>query len=197
MDIIQKISALIAAQADWAGPLGFVIAFFGCLVGSSFVVPAAAVVTATGVLIGAGVVSWTFILWAIFGAALGMSLSFELGRRYGPRLLEMPMVQSRQQLVARVRGLFDRYGLAAIMVGYHIGPPRALVTSVAGIAGMPRLKFETASILSATVWIVDHTLIGAIPGTFIDADSPWLLPVTLLAPAVTIVLTVMLLRKTF
>jgi hypothetical protein len=40
-------------------------------------------------------------------------------------------------------------------------------------------------------------LIGAIPGTFIDADSPWLLPVTLLAPAVTIVLTVMLLRKAF
>jgi membrane protein DedA with SNARE-associated domain len=109
----------------------------------------------------------------------------------------MPMVQSRQQLVARVRGLFDRYGLAAIMVGYHIGPPRALVTSIAGIAGMPRLKFESASIVSATVWIVDHVLIGAIPGTFIDADGPWLLPVTLLAPVVTIVLTVILLRKAF
>lgn len=197
MDIIQKISALIAAQADWAGPLGFVIAFFGCLVGSSFVVPAAAIVTATGVLIGAGVVSWTFVLWAIGGAVLGMSVSYELGKRCGPRLLEMRMLQSRQQLVARVRGLFERYGIAAIMVGYHIGPARALVTSVAGITGMPRLKFETASIVSAMVWIVDHALIGVIPGTLIDADSPWLLPVTLGAPVVVIVLTVLLLRKAF
>lgn len=197
MDVIQKISAVIATQADWAGPLGFVIAFFGCLAGSSFVVPAAAIVTATGVLIGAGVVSWTFILWTICGAALGMSVSYELGKRYGPRLLDMPMLQLRQQLVARVRGLFDRYGLAAIMVGYHIGPARALVTSVAGIAGMPRLKFETASILSAAVWIVDHALIGAIPGTFIDAGSPWLLPVTFGAPGVVMVLTVVLLRKVF
>jgi membrane-associated protein len=51
--------------------------------------------------------------------------------------------------------------------------------------------------VSAMVWIVDHALIGVIPGTLIDADSPWLLPVTLGAPVVVIVLTVMLLRKAF
>lgn len=197
MDVIQKLSALIAAQADLAGPLGFVIAFFGCLVGSSFVVPAGAIVTATGVLIGAGVVPWTFVVGAICGAALGMSASYEVGKRCGPRLLQMPMLQSRQELVARVQGLFDRYGIAAIVVGYHIGPTRALVSSIAGITGMTRLKFEATNILSATIWIGSHALVGAIPGTFIDADSPWLLPATFLAPALTVVLTILLLRAAF
>jgi membrane protein DedA with SNARE-associated domain len=126
-----------------------------------------------------------------------MSASYQVGLRWGPKLLEVPMVRSRAELVGRVRTLFTRYGVLAILVGYHIGPTRALVTSIAGIARMPRLKFEAASILSASIWVADHALIGALPGTFMDADSAWLLPVTFITPAVTIVLTVMLLRALF
>jgi membrane protein DedA with SNARE-associated domain len=194
MEVIQKISVLVAEQAYLAGPLSLLIAFMGCLVGTSLMMPSGAIITALGVLMGAGVVSWTFILWAIGGAALGMSVSYGLGQWFGPRLLTMPIVQARPQLVERVRALFARYGVIAILIGYYTGPPRSLVASTAAIAGMPRVKFEIANILFATIWVAGAATIGAVPGTLIEPDSPWLLAGALIMPVVTIALTVLLLR---
>jgi membrane protein DedA with SNARE-associated domain len=187
----------VAQHAHLAGPLSLLIAFSGSLVGTSLVTPSGAIITALGVLMGAGVVSWTFVLWAIAGAALGMSASYALGQWFGPRVLQISMIQSRPELVARARALFARYGVIAILIGYYAGPPRSLVASIAAIAGMPRLKFEVTNILSATIWVAGAAVIGAIPGTMIDPDSPWLLAGAFVVPVITITVTFVLLRAAF
>src|SRR3979409_52325 len=127
--------------------------------------PAGAILTALGVLTGAGIVSWTFILWAICGVSLGMSVSYSLGLLFGPRLQRIPMLQSRPELTERARSLFERYGYAGILIGYYSGSLRSIVASVAAILGMPRRKFELANIVPAVIWSAGAAAIGAIPGT--------------------------------
>jgi membrane protein DedA with SNARE-associated domain len=191
---IQQITAFVSLNSFLAGPLSFLIAFCGGLVGTSLVVPAGAILTALGVLTGAGVVSWTFILWAICGVSLGMSISYSLGLLFGSRLQRIPMLQSRPELTERARSLFERYGSAAILIGYYAGPLRAIVASVAAILGMPRGKFETANVISAVLWVVGAVSIGAMPGTLFEPGSPWLLGGVIVVPLITIGLTLLLLR---
>jgi membrane protein DedA with SNARE-associated domain len=185
MSTVQQMTAFITANSSLAGPLSFLVTFFGCLFGSNFVVPAGAILGAMGVLTGAGVISWHFALWAPCGAALGMSASFTIGRYLGPRLQ-----QARPKLMARARSLFERFGFVAILIAYFSGPLRAPVAVVAAIAGMTRWRFELANLFSAVVWTVWAIGIGAIPGLLIEPHSAWL-PVSLvLVPTATVVISV-------
>ena len=104
------------------------------------------------------------------------------------------MLRSRPELIERARGLFERYGYVAILIGYYSGPLRSLVASASAIAGMPRGKFELANVMSAVAWSAGAVAIGAIPGTLIEPGSAWLVPGVILVPLVTIGLTALLLR---
>jgi membrane protein DedA with SNARE-associated domain len=189
MPTIQEVTGFIHANAALAGPVSLVVAFFGCLTGTNLVVPAGAMVTAMGVLVGAGVISWTFAPWAMAGAALGMSLSYWLGLRFGPRIEALPLLRKRSGLIGRARALFMRYGFLAIFIAYFSGPLRAPMASVAAMAGMPRRRFELANVVSAVVWTISAAAIGAIPGMLIEADSAWLPIGLILVPAITVAIS--------
>src|SRR3954466_1830780 len=154
MSIAQQITTLIHAHSSLAGPVSFAVAFFGCLLGTNVVVPAGAVVTAMGVLTGAGVISWTFAPWAACGAALGMSASYTLGLRFGAHVQDFPLLRSRPVIIQRARALFERYGFAAILIAYFSGPLRAPTACVAAISGMRRGRFEVANIACSVLWTV-------------------------------------------
>jgi membrane-associated protein len=185
MSTVQQITAFINANSSLAGPLSFLVTFFGCLLGTNLVVPAGAILGAMGVLTGAGVLSWKFALWAPCGAVLGMSASFTIGRCLGPRLQ-----QARPKLMARARSLFERFGFAAILIAYFSGPLRAPVAVVAAIAGMKRWSFELANLFSALVWTVWAIGIGAVPGLLIEPESAWLPVGLVLVPAAMVVISV-------
>jgi len=90
----QKIRALINANSSLAAPLAFLVTFFG----TNLVVPAGAIITAMGVLTGAGAISWKFALWAPCGTVLGMSTSFAIGRHLGPRVQSPRLLRSQENL---------------------------------------------------------------------------------------------------
>jgi membrane-associated protein len=186
MSLVQQITALIHAHSSFAGPLSFVVALLGCLVGTNLIVPAGAIMTAMGVLTGAGVISWSFGPWAACGAALGMSASYTLGLRFGPRIQNIPLLRTRPGIILRARTLFERYGFAAILIAYFSGPLRAPTASVAAISGMRRGKFEAANIVSSLIWTPFAVGIGAIPGTMIEPNGYWLPIGLVLVPAVTV-----------
>jgi membrane-associated protein len=192
MSIGQQITALITANSLLAGPLSFLVTFFGCLLGTNLIVPAGAIMTAMGVLTGAGVISWKFALWAPCGAVLGMSASFAIGRRLGPRLLRLPLLRSQARLMVRARWLFERFGFVAILIAYFSGPLRATVAGVAAIAGMTRVNFALANIFSALVWTAWSVGIGAVPGMMINQNSDWLLVGLIVVPALTIGLSALI-----
>src|SRR5258708_2421989 len=185
MSVVQQIITFIQANSVFASPMSFAIAFFGCLLGTNFIVPAGAILTAMGVLTGAGVISWTFAPWVACGAALGMSASFGLGLRFGSRLESMPLLRTRPKVIERARTLFERYGFVSILIAYFSGPLRAPVASAAAIAGMRRRKFELANAASSLVWTICGVRAGAIPGAMIQPDSDWLPIGLVLLPAAT------------
>jgi membrane-associated protein len=186
MSLIQQITTLIHANSSLAAPVSFAVAFFGCLVGTNLVVPAGAILTAMGVLTGAGVISWTFGPWAACGAVLGMSASYTVGLRFGPRVQNIPLLRTRPGIILRARTLFERFGFAAILIAYFSGPLRAPTASVAAISGMRREKFEAANIVSSLVWTPWAVGIGAIPGAMIEPTSNWLPIALVVVPAVTV-----------
>lgn len=186
---VQHIFAFIQVNSAVAGPIIFVVAFLGCLLGTNLIVPAGAVITGMGVLGGAGAVSLTFIIWAAGGAALGMSVSYTIGLRLGPRMEKLPLLRTRPELILRARELFGAYGFVAILIGYFSGPLRAPIAGVAAMAGMARPQFEFASILSAIIWALVAAAVGALPGTLVDLDNPWWPVGFLVGPAVTVAIS--------
>jgi membrane protein DedA with SNARE-associated domain len=186
MSVVQQITAFIHVNSSLAGPLSFFATFFGCLLGTNLIVPAGAIMSAMGVLTGAGVISWKFALWAPCGAALGMSASFAIGRRLGLRLQGIPLLRQQTALMVRARSLFERFGFVAILIAYFSGPLRAPVAGVAAIAGMARWNFELANIFSALVWTVCAVGIGAVPGAMIGPNSGWLPVGLVLVPTFTV-----------
>jgi len=117
----QKIRALINANSSLAAPLAFLVTFFGSLLGTNLVVPAGAIITAMGVLTGAGAISWKFALWAPCGTVLGMSTSFAIGRHLGPRVQSPRLLRSQENLLGRAHGLFKRFGFVAILIAFFLG----------------------------------------------------------------------------
>jgi membrane-associated protein len=180
---VQDVTDLIQAHAAFAGLLGFVVAFFGSFLGTNLVVPAGSFLTAMGVLVGAGVISWTILIWAACGASLGMTACFALGQHFGAHVQQIPMLRNRPEFMRRAEAIFEKHGFLSILIGYFSGPLRAPIASIAAIAGMGRLKFELANISSAFIWSAFALGIGAAPGAIIERDSIWLLIAPVLVPA--------------
>jgi membrane protein DedA with SNARE-associated domain len=201
MPSIHDITTLIETHGNLAGPLCLIIAFLGCTLGSNLVIPAGAILTSVGVLIGAELVPWIVLPWTICGAIAGMTGSYLAGRLVGPRVRRTRVLQSRPHLVAKAEALFARYGFASVLVAYFSGPLRAPVATVAGIAGMNWVAFQFANVTSAPIWTLAAVGAGAAAGRVISPNSIWLIIAPILVPAVTVGLSVVVplilrLRKT-
>jgi membrane protein DedA with SNARE-associated domain len=183
ISIVREITVLIQAHAAFAGLLGFVVAFLGSFLGTNLFVPAGSLLTAMGVLMGAGVIPWTILIWAACGASLGMTACFALGQHFGARVQQLPVVRNRPEFMRRAEAIFEKHGFLSILIGYFSGPLRAPIACIAAIAGMGRFKFELANISSAFIWSAFSLGIGAAPGAIIERDSVWLLIAPVLVPA--------------
>jgi membrane protein DedA with SNARE-associated domain len=164
-DLVDTAVAWITAHAAWAGLVYGLLAFGESLVIVGVLIPATGVMIATGALVGNG--SLPFLdLWigGAIGASLGDSISFSIGRWLGPGIQRVPPFSRRPELFAAAERLFARWGWMAIVVGRFIGPLRASVPTVAGLAAMPMGIFQAANIGSAILWIPVLIAPGSIVG---------------------------------
>ena len=145
---------LIETHRAWAGVIFGLMAFGESLVVVGVLVPATGVMMATGALVGAGTVPFLDIwIGGAIGAALGDSISFWVGRKLGPGVDRLWPFSRHPEMLVAARRVFARWGWAAIVVGRFIGPLRASVPTVAGVAGMGWGIFQIANLGSALVWI--------------------------------------------
>ncbi|WP_312165433.1 DedA family protein [Phenylobacterium sp.] len=152
---IQSLAEFIARHAAWAGLVLGVVTLLESLVLIGAFIPATALMVVAGGLIAAGVLDpLQVVLWCVAGAIVGDAVSFELGRRLGPRALRHPMFRGHRRKVARTRLFNRRYGSASIFIGRFFGPLRAFVPLVAGLLQMRRRTFQVANALSAAVWVL-------------------------------------------
>ncbi|HSU06328.1 MAG TPA: DedA family protein [Acetobacteraceae bacterium] len=147
----------------WAAPMCFVLAFIESMAFLSLLLPATVLLLAIGTLIGAtGISFWPIWLAAALGAGLGDWLAYWIGRRFDVEIGQVWPLSRSPNLLPRARAFFTRWGVAGVFLGRFFGPLRATVPLIAGVCGMPRLRFQVANFASALVWSAAMLA----PGTF-------------------------------
>ncbi len=168
MDLSAAFDAALAFAAEhraWAGVIYGLMAFGESMVVLGVLIPATGVMMATGALVGNGTLPF-LDLWigGALGAALGDTVSYRIGRWLGPGVHRIWPFSRRPEMLAAAEALFARWGWMAIVVGRFIGPLRASVPTVAGMAAMPPGIFQLANIGSAILWIPVLIFPGTIGG---------------------------------
>ena len=157
MDVSAALTGVLAfveAHRALAGPAFGLLAFGESLVVVGVLVPATGVMIAAGALVGAGSLPLLDVwIGGAFGAALGDTISFWVGRRLGPHAHRLWPFSRHPEMLEAARRAFARWGWAAVVIGRFIGPLRASVPTVAGMSEMRWGLFQAANVGSAIVWI--------------------------------------------
>ncbi len=128
-------------------------------------VPGSTIVFASGILAGLHVIDpWYAGACAVAGAIAGDAASYELGRHHRDAMLSMWPLSKHPVLVARGEAYFAHGGAKAVFVGRFLGPVRAIVPLVAGMAWMPPRHFYAVNVLSAFGWAAAHLVPGILFG---------------------------------
>lgn len=200
--LVDQAAEFIRSNAFWAGPIVFLLTFGESMLVLGVLVPATALLLMTGGLIGSGNLPiLPILLWGYAGAILGDLLSFWIGKWLGPSVLRWRILKRHRTTVARARLFFYRYGFFAVLVGRFLGPMRCTVPTVAGVMGMPELRFQAANVLSAIIWVPALLAPGFLAVRSVDAalQSPSVMVYGIAALCVGIGLTTVLIisrRKT-
>lgn len=167
------ITTFIAAHRDWAVLLIFLVSFGESFAFVSLVVPGTTILAACGALVPGGTLSiWPLLAGAIPGAILGDAVSYWLGRRYGPALTRCWPLARHPAMVTKGEAFVQRWGTASVALGRFLGPMRAVVPLVAGMARMDRRAFWIANVGSAIVWAPAVMLPGALLGWLSQSADP-------------------------
>ncbi|MFE3177748.1 DedA family protein [Amycolatopsis sp. NPDC059090] len=165
--------ALVTDLLDWLQALpqpGLVAAagglvFAECTIGLGFIAPGE-----SGLLIAATTATSVprfLTLWVVVTvcAALGDSVGYVLGRKFGPRLRETKLIR-KYGLDAwdRATGVLERRGAWAVFFARFLPVLRTLTPAAAGASNLPFRKFLPATAAGAFCWSLVHISLGAALG---------------------------------
>jgi len=157
----QQVIDFVRANATWAPPIVFALAFGESLAFISLLIPAWGILVAIGALIGAsGINFWPIWIAGSIGAALGDWLSYWFGYRYKEHVAQIWPLSRYPEILPRGEAFVRRWGVPSIFIGRFFGPLRASVPLAAGIFEMPYLQFQVANFISAFVWAAALLLFG-------------------------------------
>ena len=179
----------LSGHPTWSGLAVFLIAFSESLVIVGLIVPGVAMMFGVGTLVAMGALNlWLTLAWAFAGAVAGDGLSYWLGHHYHDRLREMWPIRRYPALLARGEQFFRKHGGKSILFGRFVGPVRPVIPAVAGMLGMPPLRFVIVNVLSALAWAPAYTLPGVVFGASLGVASEIASRLTVLSLAVLAIL---------
>lgn len=163
---------LIALLIDWVSIhpelAGLLVAIIACVESLAFVgmlVPGTVMILGAGALIGAGALQfWPIMAWAVGGAVLGDGVSYWFGHHYHERLRTLGPLRRRPELLTRGERFFERHGGKSVVLARFVGPVRPVIPVVAGMLGMPALRFYVYNVVSALLWAPTHLIPGMVFG---------------------------------
>jgi membrane-associated protein len=134
--------------------------FFG------FVFPGETAIVVGGVLASQGRLSLPLLLVvAVVAAVTGDSVGYEIGRRYGPRLLETRVMTRHRAKVGKAQDLIRRRGAFAVFIGRFTALLRALMPALVGSSKLPYPKFLAFNMVGGIAWVATFTYGGYFAGT--------------------------------
>ena len=159
--------------------------FFG------FVFPGETAIVVAGVLASQQRVSLPILLIVIAASAvIGDSVGYEIGRRYGDRLLDTRVLRKHREKLGRAQDLLRRRGALAVFIGRFTAILRALMPALAGSARMPYGRFLVFNALGGVTWGVGFTVGGYAAGTAFEQVAQWAGRVLAIAVAVAVVIAI-------
>jgi membrane-associated protein len=130
-----------------------------------FVLPGETVAILGGVAASRGNLSvvWMCVI-VVVAAVVGDTIGYEVGARYGTRLLNLRILRKRQDRIDAARALLARYGGPAVFFGRYIAFFRAIMPFLAGASHMPYPRFLLFNALGGTTWGIGSVLLGFLAG---------------------------------
>ncbi|AOV17117.1 hypothetical protein BJI67_08650 [Acidihalobacter aeolianus] len=130
----------------------FAIMFAVMLEGIGIPAPGLTLVVAASVLAGRGDMDLSLVFISALAAALaGYNIGYQLGNLGGRRLLLRTRLINRHHL-RRMHRLYVRWGAWIVIVAPFVDGLRQLNGPVAGMLGMPRIRFVPANAFGCFVW---------------------------------------------
>lgn len=164
------IDQLLTVSSPWVYVVVGALVFAEAAVFLGFVLPGETAVLLGGVLASAGHLSLPSLLLVVVVAAVaGDSVGYEVGRRFGPRLVRSRFLK---RYVARLEGAqtaLRRRGGWAVFMGRFTAFLRAVMPALAGTSGMSYLHFLAFNVAGGIVWGVGVTLLGFFGGHSLNA----------------------------
>lgn len=167
---VQPLAAWIA-QHPLLGTLAvFVLALSESLPAIGALVPGTAIILAVAGLAGLGYLPLIDVLVAAcLGAIAGDAIAYLFGHHYREHALKIWPLSRFPQMVAASDVFFRKYGGASILVARFTPGVRAFVPMIAGVSGMPMIRFFVANATSAIVWAASHVGPAAAAGASLAA----------------------------
>jgi membrane protein DedA with SNARE-associated domain len=142
-----------------------VLVFGEAAVFLGFVLPGETAVLLGGFLASTGRLSVVLLAVVVVAAAIvGDSVGYEVGKRYGPRLLRTRPFRRHEGRIEWARGFLDGRGAPAIFLGRFTAFLRAVTPGLAGLSGMRYRKFLAYNALGGLVWGVGCVVAGYVAG---------------------------------
>ncbi len=130
-----------------------------------FVLPGETVAVLGGVTASTGHTDLgAMIAIVVVAAIVGDSVGYELGHRYGVRLLTIRALQRRRDRLDRARDLLARRGGPAVLLGRFVAVLRATVPFLAGVAHLPYRTFLVYNAAGGLLWGSAVVLLGYLSG---------------------------------
>ena len=130
-----------------------------------FVVPGETAAVLGGVAASQGKVEIVAIAAVVVIAAIvGDSCGFEIGKYFGPRLLDMKILAKRRKKLDEAQDFLARRGGAAVFLGRFVAFFRAVMPALAGMSRMPYPKFIAWNAIGGLVWGAGFVLLGFVAG---------------------------------
>jgi membrane-associated protein len=166
MSIISSIiDPLLHLHGAAAYALVGALAFGEAAIFVGFVLPGETAVILGGVLAYRHSASFTLMAAVVVVAAIvGDSVGYEVGRRYGQRVLQWRIFVRHQAAIQGGQERLRRYGGRAVFLARFTAFLRAVMPGLAGAARMPYRKFLPWNAAGGLVWGVGYTLVGYLAG---------------------------------
>lgn len=167
-------SGLINAVGAFAPIVVFLLAAAESAAFAGLVVPGELAVILGGVAAGAGRVPLSLmIVVAIAGAIVGDSIGYQMGNRFGPRLLASPRLGRVSTHMNRATEMLSQRGWWALVVARYASVLRAVIPFAAGMGHMPYRRFLLGNAVGGILWGATFTLAGYFAGANYQRVEHW------------------------
>ena len=107
---------------------------------------------------------WLMMVVVVAAAILGDSVGYEVGRRFGPRILRNRRLAAHQGKVERSQKFLRDHGPSAVFLGRFVAFFRAMMPALSGLSRLPYPRFLMFNALGGVVWGVGFVLLGYLAG---------------------------------